>query len=199
MKTFPTFLELSLMQQLHQSYAIEECHQYFNLLESMFKTSLVTPSQIEDVQIVDDDETFIIPTSLPDSKLYLTVESTLPEPAYKDRGFTLALALRGSQGSIVTPLSQLYFKLSVCTHEAEPKLITHNFRGQPILRGTADERVNRDGSLIFPNIIITEVSSRYVGGCFNLMIYPSKYVPVTPLVISKISVKAKRVEKQFNR
>jgi hypothetical protein len=133
--------------------------------------------------------------SYPMSQLYLSIESEIPEPAYKERGFSLALTLRDAQGNIVTPPSQLYFKLSVCTQENDFVELSHNISGKRILRGTVEERVNRDGTLVFPNIVITEVSSRHIGGSFSLVVTPSMGAPVRTLVIPKVTVKARRAEK----
>eukprot|EP00359_Climacostomum_virens_P007736 CAMPEP_0204907002 /NCGR_PEP_ID=MMETSP1397-20131031/6271_1 /ASSEMBLY_ACC=CAM_ASM_000891 /TAXON_ID=49980 /ORGANISM="Climacostomum Climacostomum virens, Strain Stock W-24" /LENGTH=208 /DNA_ID=CAMNT_0052076015 /DNA_START=406 /DNA_END=1032 /DNA_ORIENTATION=- len=190
--------EQCLMQQLQQSYATEVCRQYFNLLESMFQPPQVAPAPPTTVEVVKpkpEEPLFTVP-SYPVSQLYLSIESELPEPAYKERGFSLTLALRDSLGNVVTPPSQLYFKISVCTQETEPKELTHNVSGKRILRGTIEERVSRDGTLTFPNIVITEVSSRHVGGCFSLLVFPSLSAPVQTLVIPKVTVKARRAIKQ---
>jgi hypothetical protein len=189
--------EQCLMQQLQQSYATEVCRHYVNLLETLFQTPQVPPVTQMAAQLpkpMASKPLFTVP-SYPLSQLYLSIESEIPEPAYKERGFSLALTLRDAQGNAVTPPSQLYFKLSVCTQEDNFVELSHNISGKRILRGTVEERVNRDGTLVFPNVVITEVSSRHIGGSFSLVVTPSMGAPVRTLVIPKVTVKARRAEK----
>jgi hypothetical protein len=195
MKAAMTSPEQCLMQQLQQSYATQVCRQYFNLLESMTQTPAAQPVLPELPKLKVEEPLFPVP-SYPLSQLYLSLESEVPDPAYKERGFSLSLALRDSLGKKVTPPSQLYFKMLVYTQETEPQELTHNISGKRILRGTTEERVSRDGTLIFPNVVLTEVSSRHPGGCFSLMVYPSLSAPVQALVIPKVRVKARRAAKQ---
>lgn len=210
LKATATSPEQCLMQQLQQNYATEVCRQYFNLMESMFQSpsaqvrlapafqaapALIRPVPVELPKPKAEEPAFTVP-SYPVTQLFLSLESEIPDPAYKERGFSLSLTLRDSLGNIVTPPSQLYFKISVCTQETEPKELSHNVSGKRILRGSIEERVSRDGTLTFPNLVITEVSSRHVGGCFSLMVFSSLNAPVQTLVIPKVTVKARRALKQ---
>jgi hypothetical protein len=127
--------------------------------------------------------------------MYLKLESEVPHPVYKERGFAIRVSLRNSLNEVVTkPPTGLHFRLSV--HEDYPihKELTHNISGKRILRGTV-EATTDDGFLDFPNVVLTEVSSKHASGAILLVVSPISAPEIAELRIQDVTVKARRLIK----
>jgi len=107
----------------------------------------------------------------------------------------MRLSLRGLSETCTKPPEKVFFTLSLYEEGLYSKQLTHNVSGKRILRGTTEATVCSEGIVDFPNIVITEVSSRHQRGSFTLVVKAISAPYISDLRIPKIIVKARRVSK----
>lgn len=127
--------------------------------------------------------------TLSDQKHYdheLKLRSEVANPAYKDRAFSLELELT------TEPPEGCEFKVLLFTTENPPKLIEKNTGGDKVMKGYTDCEVH-GCRLVFPKLVVKEVTSHYRNGCVFLVVVCSSGLSVKPLVIEKFVVKARKI------
>jgi hypothetical protein len=120
----------------------------------------------------------------------MRVVSELPQPAYKERAFSLMLEIvnqNGEKANFPIPVS---FKILLFTTESPPKLLKVNTAGDKIMRGSVE--VERNGVIFFRKIVVKEVTSHFRKGCFFLAVVPKNSTDIKPLVIDNFVIKARK-------
>ena len=126
------------------------------------------------------------------SHLYsLRLVSDLPQPAYKERAFSLMVEVVDRSGLRVTMPIPVNFKIVLFTTESPPKLLKLNTSGDKIMRGTIE--VESNGVVLFKKIVIKEVTSHFRNGCFFLAVMPKNSSDIRPLVIENFVIKARKI------
>ena len=120
----------------------------------------------------------------------LSLISSLPEPAYKERAFSMLLQIVDKNGEKVTLTSNTSFSILLFTTESPPKLLKINTSGDKVMRGTIDSEGN--SSVFFRKIVIKEVTSHFRNGCFFLVVSP-KRTDIEPLIIPNFIIKARKL------
>jgi len=131
-------------------------------------------------------------------ELHLSPADDLPQQVFRERGFSLTLQLTASDAS-ARCLPRLRFKLALFTQETPPRRLSRNIAGKKVLRGSRDAESSCTGLVAFPNIVINEVSSHYLGDCFDLVVLPASGLAVQPFVLRSFSVKARKPAKRCYR
>jgi hypothetical protein len=121
----------------------------------------------------------------------LRLVSDLPQPAYKERAFSLMLEIvdRNAQ-KIIMPIP-VNFKIMLFTTENPPKLMKVNTSGDKIMRGTVE--VESSGVILFRKIVVKEVTSHFRNGCFFLVVMPKNSNDIKPLIIENFVIKARKI------
>jgi hypothetical protein len=122
----------------------------------------------------------------------ITVDEALKEPIYKERGFSLSCALVGQDGNTARLPGAAIFVVNVYTADPVPKKLQQNISGKRILRGTTEAELDSTGHIMFPNIVINEVSSHYVGDCFSIVISHVGPYEIEPLIFYRVTVRARK-------
>lgn len=116
----------------------------------------------------------------------LKLRGEVANPAYKDRAFGLDLELT------TEPPEGCEFKVLLFTTENPPKLIEKNTGGDKVMKGYTDCEV-QGCRVLFPKLVVKEVTSHYRNGCVFLVVVCSSGLSVKPLVIEKFVVKARKI------
>ena len=122
---------------------------------------------------------------------FLQIVSDLPNPAYKERAFSLLLHIIDSSEKIVNLADSVTFKIMLFTTENPPKLIKINTSGDNILKGTIETQGTCN--IMFRKIAIKEVTSHFRGGCFFFVVAPVDANYIKPLIIENFVVKARKI------
>ena len=122
---------------------------------------------------------------------FLQFVSEVPNPAYKERAFSLLLQIVDSEGNKAMLPEATGFKVMLFTTENPPKLMKINTNGDNILKGTIETQGNCN--VMFRKIAIKEVSSHFRGGCFFFVIAPKDASYIKPLIIENFIVKARKI------
>lgn len=126
------------------------------------------------------------------SHLYsLRLISELPQPAYKERAFSLMLEIVDKNEVKVNMPIPVNFKIMLFTTESPPKLLKVNTSGDKIMRGTVE--VESNGVVLFKKIVIKEVTSHFRKGCFFLVVMPKNSNDIRPFVIENFVIKARKI------
>jgi hypothetical protein len=120
----------------------------------------------------------------------LKLLTPLPQPAYKERAFSLTAEVIDHTGTRVSGVA-FSCKLLLFSCEQPAKLLRTNTSGDKVMHGSVEASVT-DGLCQFPNIVIKEVTSHFKNGVFFLAITSSD-AQVRPLILSNLVVKARRV------
>ena len=110
---------------------------------------------------------------------------------YKERGFPLEVEATDGSGQRVEKLGNLSFNISLFTMENPPKVLKNNISGKKILRGSTEATFD-NGLVVFNNIVINEASSHYPNNKFCLVIMCSNSQDIKPLILSGITVRARK-------
>lgn len=121
----------------------------------------------------------------------LRLVSDLPQPAYKERAFSLMLEIVNQNNEKVTMPVPINFKIMLFTTESPPKLMKVNTSGDKIMRGTID--VDSSGVIFFRKIVIKEVTSHFRNGCFFLVVMPKNSSEIKPLILENFVIKARKI------
>ncbi|OMJ78986.1 hypothetical protein SteCoe_21066 [Stentor coeruleus] len=121
----------------------------------------------------------------------LSLASSISQPAYKDRCFSISLNIIDSAKHLITLHEMQSFKIFLYTTDNPPKLLVVNTSGDRITRGINE--VESNCHILFKKIIINEVSSHYRQGCLFLVIMPERTDLICPLIIENFVVKARKV------
>ena len=121
----------------------------------------------------------------------LKLRSEVPNPAYKDRAFSLDLEVTSADGNGTLP-EGAEFKVLMFTTENPPKLVEKNTGGDKVMKGCTDFEAT-GMRVLFPKVVVKEVTSHYRNGCTFLVVVCKSSVTVRPLVIEKFVVKARKI------
>ena len=124
-------------------------------------------------------------------EFFLQVMSDLPEPAYKERAFSVLLHIVNAKGEKVTLPSSVAFTIMIFTTESPPKALKVNTSGDKIMRGTIESE--GCSTVFFRKVVIKEVTSHFRNGCFFLVIAPKNAANIKPLVIPNFVIKARKL------
>lgn len=123
---------------------------------------------------------------------YLSPESTVPVPAFKERAFSLEVSLKDLSGNLVFLNEHSRFKLALLTQDEPPIQLKTNISGKKILRGTCEAEMQDDGYIKFVNVVINEVSSHYSKDSFLLVVFNLTSEEVKPLILPDVIVRARK-------
>ncbi|OMJ72532.1 hypothetical protein SteCoe_29004 [Stentor coeruleus] len=118
----------------------------------------------------------------------------VPNPAYKERSFSLFMQIVDTNGNKVILNENLDFSIQLFTMENPPKLLKINTSGDNILKGNIIMQGN--STLMFRKIAIREVSSHFRNGCFFLVVTPKDCSYIRPLIIDNFVVKARKMNSE---
>ena len=121
----------------------------------------------------------------------LRLVSDLPQPAYKERAFSLMIEIVNQNNEKISMPIPVNFKIMLFTTESPPKLLKVNTSGDKIMRGTVE--VESSGVIFFRKIVIKEVTSHFRNGCFFLVVMPKNSNEIKPLVIENFVIKARKI------
>ena len=122
---------------------------------------------------------------------HLRLVSEIPQPAYKERAFSLMLEVIDQNGIRANMPIPVNFKIMLYTTESPPKLMKVNTSGDKIMRGTVE--TESSGMVFFRKIVIKEVTSHFRNGCFFLAVVPKNSNDIKPLVIENFVIKARKI------
>ena len=122
---------------------------------------------------------------------FLQPISDIPNPAYKERAFSLFLQIVDINGNKVNLSENTNFTIELYNSESPPKCMKINTAGDKIIRGTLD--IDSNSVLFFRKIVIKEVSSHFRNGSFFLVVLPKKNKNIKPFVIKNFVVKARKL------
>ncbi|OMJ80339.1 hypothetical protein SteCoe_19437 [Stentor coeruleus] len=154
----------------------------------------------------------------------LELLSEMPNPAYKERSFSLLIQIVDANGNKTTLTENLDFAIQLFTMESPPKLLKANTSGDKIIKGNLDfaiqlftmesppklvkantsgdkiikgnAEVKSNSTVIFTKIAIKEVSSHFRNGYFFLVVAPKNCRYIKPLIIENLIVKARKMNKE---
>jgi hypothetical protein len=147
---------------------------------------------IQNFELLDDfslDNRLYANTDYP---LRIILGSKLPDIIYKEKRFELTTSVIDRNERKVVLQKGEKFKIAVFSMENPPKQIKLNVSGNKALRGSVESSPNEDGSVIFPKVVINEVSSHYLNDSFSLVVICTTLGTVKPLILPNISVKARK-------
>ena len=151
-------------------------------------TSIVVPRE----EVTTSEHILQILCGPKTSFLYsLRLVSELPQPAYKERAFSLMVEVVDRSGTRVMMPIPVNFKIMLFTTESPPKLLKVNTSGDKIMRGTIE--VESNGVVLFKKIVVKEVTSHFRNGCFFLAVMPKNSSDIKPLVIDNFVIKARKI------
>ncbi|OMJ91505.1 hypothetical protein SteCoe_5874 [Stentor coeruleus] len=123
--------------------------------------------------------------------LFLQLASQMPNPAYKERTFSIILNIIDSNGIKVKLNESLTFKIMLFTTDNPPKLLSINTSGDKIMRGTLE--AEGKSIVIFKKIIIKEVTSHFRNGVFYFVVCPKEASFIRPFVHPDFVIKARKL------
>lgn len=133
-----------------------------------------------------------------DKKLRIVMEGELQTPVLKERGFALAGSVKDSNDVLAPQTAGTRLSLFLYTQDAPNTPLVVNIAGtlstgKKAIRGSVCAEVKDDGTFLFPNIVINEVSSHYIDDVFTLMIRDESN-ELKPLIIRRLSVRARKAK-----
>lgn len=123
--------------------------------------------------------------------LFLQLANQMPNPAYKERTFSIILNIIDSNGMKVKLNENLVFKIMLFTADNPPKLLSINTSGDKIMRGTLEAEGN--STVIFKKIIIKEVTSHFRNGVFYFLVCPKEASFIRPFIHPDFVIKARKL------
>ncbi|CAD8114707.1 unnamed protein product [Paramecium sonneborni] len=158
------------------------------------------PQRIDQIQILKNQQ----------YKYELQMEEDLELPCYRNRIFQIKLRLVQNEKTIINA-NNLLVELQIWTYDKIPKKLTHNNKNQSIFKG-CQQAIIKKGYGSLNRIQIKEVSSHFPKGVFMMIILPiddgavigdeTKYQIkkewIKPLIISDVSIKAKKFSDRHN-
>jgi hypothetical protein len=129
----------------------------------------------------------------------ISLDSSLNLPLFKERGFHVTISVKGEDERMVVLRSAPRFRIALFSMDNPPKMLTVNIAGKKILRGTLESEFDEQGIVNFPNVVINEVSSHYVNDGFYMVVYNLSNKDVQPLILSNITVRARKPLKPSSR
>ncbi|OMJ83955.1 hypothetical protein SteCoe_13286 [Stentor coeruleus] len=127
-------------------------------------------------------------------KYSLQIVSDIPNPAYKERAFSLLLQIVDADGNKAVLPESMNFKVMLFTTESPPKLMKINTSGDKIMKGTIEAQGN--STLFFRKIAIKEVTSHFRNGCFFFVVSSKEGSSIKPLIIENFVVKARKINNE---
>ncbi|OMJ66950.1 hypothetical protein SteCoe_36026 [Stentor coeruleus] len=121
----------------------------------------------------------------------LRLLSEIPQPAYKERAFSLMIEIVDKNGEKANMPIPVNLKIMLFTTESPPKLMKVNTSGDKIMRGTIEVETN--GVALFRKIVIKEVTSHFRNGCFFLAVVSKNCNDIKPLIIENFVIKARKI------
>lgn len=124
------------------------------------------------------------------------LDLALPEPSqvFKEKGFSLTLRIMTAPG-VPCSVAGLHFRVQLYSEDQPPVKIALNISGKKVLRGSVDAYSDAEGMVVFPNIVINEVSSHYMNNCFTLVVSQSGEQNVKSFALPGVVVKARKQAK----
>ena len=151
-------------------------------------SSIVVPRE----EVITSDHIFMILCGSKNNHAYsLRLVSDIPQPAYKERAFSLMMEIVDRNGEKATMPVPINFKIMLFTTESPPKLMKVNTSGDKIMRGTVE--VESSGVVFFRKIVVKEVTSHFRNGCFFLAVMPKNSTDIKPLIIENFVIKARKI------
>lgn len=126
-----------------------------------------------------------------DCQYSLNLISEMPNPAYKERSFSLLLQIVDKNGEKVILPESLNFKVMLFTTENPPKVMKINTSGDKVLKGTVEAQGN--STIFFRKIAIKEVTSHFRNGCFFFVVTTKDTNTIRPLIVENFVVKARKI------
>ncbi|OMJ94090.1 hypothetical protein SteCoe_2867 [Stentor coeruleus] len=123
-----------------------------------------------------------------DYEFLLKLENDCSRTWLKKKPFQLMVRVVDSSGNEKQLEKITRFRVLLFTNESPPKLLTEALNEEKILIGTIVAEGNT--RILFRKVVINEVSSRYPGGCFTLVVYPEGENNIKPLVLNNFIVKS---------
>ncbi|OMJ81312.1 hypothetical protein SteCoe_18235 [Stentor coeruleus] len=163
------------------------------IAESTCQTINPTSSQGEEVTTSSQLHKIICGEEIQHS-FSLQVISEMPNPAYKERAFSLLLQIVDTKGNKAVLPENLNFKVMLFTMESPPKLMKINTSGDKIMKGTIEAQGN--STLFFRKIAVKEVTSHFRNGCFFLVVATKDVDYVKPLIVENFVVKARKINNE---
>jgi len=117
---------------------------------------------------------------------------SLPDSIYKERGFSLSCILVDRDSKVTRLPGAAIFVMNLYTADTVPKKLQQNISGKRILRGTTEAELDSSGYIVFPNVVINEVSSHYQNDCFSIVISHVGPYDILPLVFRRVTVRARK-------
>ena len=121
----------------------------------------------------------------------LSLISEMPNPAYKERSFSLLLQIVDKNGEKVILPESINFKIMLFTTESPPKVMKINTSGDKVLKGTVEAQGN--STVFFRKIAIKEVTSHFRNGCFFFIVTTKDTNTIKPLIVENFVVKARKI------
>ncbi|OMJ78683.1 hypothetical protein SteCoe_21448 [Stentor coeruleus] len=121
----------------------------------------------------------------------LSLLSDVPNPAYKERAFSLLLQIVDENGNKVVLTENIKFSLMLFSTESPSKVMKVNTAGDQIMRGTIEVEAN--STVFFRKIVLKEVSSHFRNGHFFLVVAPKGCSYIKPLIVENFVVKARKM------
>ena len=124
-------------------------------------------------------------------KFNLQLISELPNPAHKEKPFSIFLQIVDNELNRASLEEKTMFNVMLFTTENPPKILKTSMSGDKVIRGTVE--VEGNSSVLFKKIVIKEVSSHFRSGWFYLVVV-SKNPSVRPLIVPNFKVKARKMK-----
>lgn len=123
-----------------------------------------------------------------DYEFLLKLENDCSRTWFKKKPFQLVTRVVDSLGNEKQLGKIMRFRVLLFTNESPPRLLTETLNEERILIGTLVSEGN--SRIVFRRVVINEVSSRYPGRCFILVVYPEGENNIKPLVLNSFVVKS---------
>lgn len=190
---------LSIQQQMVDQIAITN-NQITNSLDNIVEQiNLINHSSLAQNQpnLLNDenaqiDQIFQWASADNEFSHFIQLKEPLPPIIYKEKGFEIRVFIADKYDRPVQISNSLKFKVLLFSSENPPKLLKLNISGKKIIRGTTESVMFCDGQVYFSNIVINEVTSHYANDSFYLVIMTFNSKTIKPLVISNVTVKARK-------
>jgi hypothetical protein len=129
-----------------------------------------------------------------DYQYSLNLISEMPNPAYKERSFSILLQIVDKNGEKVILPESVNFKVMLFTTESPPKVMKINTSGDKVLKGTVEAQGN--STIFFRKIAIKEVTSHFRNGCFFFVVTTKDTNVIKPLIVDNFVVKARKINNE---
>lgn len=121
----------------------------------------------------------------------LQLLSEIPNPAYKERAFSLFLQIVNNNDEKVVLPDIRNFEILLFSTESPPKQMKTNTAGDKILKGTVEAQGN--SSIFFRKIAVKEVTSHFRNGCFFFVVHAKDSPDIKPFIVENFVVKARKM------